>query len=256
MITPKPPLARGLAVGLLFGILLFACQGPEEFFRTDGGLSGLGGSPPGAGGNGTGGEVATGGITGTGGAATGGITGTGGTHTGGVTGTGGTATGGITGTGGTHTGGVTGTGGKATGGVTGTGGKATGGVTGTGGKATGGVTGTGGKAAGGATGTGGAAGAMGTGPCAGLCSPPTAIPADMNSGALGTTATCQEVTGGTINAVTCGNFASPRTFSVNGMSLDCVTGGSFTLPAEINGGYCMQAGAGNFSYAYYATFKD
>jgi hypothetical protein len=253
-----PPLSnsltRALAVGLLFGVLLFACQGPEEFFRTDGGLSGFGGSPPGSGGNGTGGEVATGGITGTGGAATGGVTGTGGTHTGGVTGAGGTATGGITGTGGTHTGGVTGTGGKATGGVTGTGGKATGGVTGTGGRATGGITGTGGKAAGGAPGTGGAAGATGTGPCAGLCSDPTEITTkSFSSGNVGTGAVCFE-SKVAIQGGNCSSVPAPRTFSVNGTVEACDGPNWPSLPAMIDGGYCYQFTAGQPDYSSFTTF--
>jgi hypothetical protein len=33
-----------------------------------------------------------------------------------------------------------------------------------------------------------------------------------------------------------------------------VSGGTITLPAEKNGGYCMQAGAGDYSYAYFTTF--
>src|SRR6185369_15474319 len=102
MVTRGSALARGLGLGLLTGVFLIACQGPEEFFRAgdDGGLSGFGGSPLGTGGDtGTGGNEATGGVTGTGGRATGGVTGTGGRATGGVTGTGGNrATGGITGT--------------------------------------------------------------------------------------------------------------------------------------------------------------
>ena len=206
MASPRHSLTRILCVGLLAGMALLACQGPEEFFRSDGGLSGLGGSPPGSGGSGSGGKVATGGITGTGG----------------------TATGGITGTGGTATGGITGTGGK--------------------------VTGTGGTATGGVTGTGGAAGATGTGPCAGLCTSTATIAPKANSGDLGTGATCQEVTGGTVTGLVCGNFVAPRTFTVNGMSFNCTSGGTFTLPAEKNGGYCMQASAGNYSYAYFGTY--
>jgi hypothetical protein len=263
---------RLLFVSTAIGLSVVACQGPDAFYRPGGdeggslgtggtglvgtgGITGTGGKATG-GITGTGGTPATGGITGTGGKATGGITGTGGTPaTGGITGTGGKATGGITGTGGTPaTGGITGTGGRATGGITGTGGTpATGGITGTGGiVSTGGVTGTGGTA--GATGTGGAAGAPGTGPCAGLCSGPTAVAPTMNSGDLGTGATCQEVTGGALTSLVCGNFVSPRTFSVNGTAINCAAGGTFSLPAAKNGGYCMQASAGNQSYAYFTTF--
>src|SRR4051812_49585156 len=81
MVTLGNALARGLGLGLLTGVFLFACQGPEEFLRAgdDGGLPGFGGSPPGTGGDtGTGGNDATGGVTGTGGRGTGGGIGTGG----------------------------------------------------------------------------------------------------------------------------------------------------------------------------------
>ncbi|HVY40332.1 MAG TPA: peptidase, partial [Polyangia bacterium] len=107
----------------------------------------------------------------------------------------------------------------------------------------------------GATGSGGtgAAGSPGTGPCAGLCSNPMAVAPNANSGGLGTGATCNDVIGNVTHLV-CGNFVAPRTFSVNGKALDCATGGTFTLPAPVNGGFCMQAGAGNYSYAYFTTY--
>jgi hypothetical protein len=54
--------------------------------------------------------------------------------------------------------------------------------------------------------------------------------------------------------IVCGNFVAPRTFSANGTAIDCAKGGTFDLPATKNGGYCMQAGAGNQPYAYYTTF--
>jgi hypothetical protein len=257
--TTKPFVLRVLFVLVALGLSVVACQGPEAFYRAGDGEGGSFGSG-GTGLVGSGGVTGTGGnVTGTGGKATGGVTGTGGTPaTGGVTGTGGRATGGVTGTGGTPaTGGMTGTGGRATGGVTGTGGTpATGGTTGTGGIiGTGGIAGTGGViGTGGAAGASGAAGATGTGPCAGLCSGPTTVAPKTNSGGLGTGVTCQEVAGGTITSLVCGNFVAPRTFSVNGTAEDCATGGTFTLPATKNGGFCMQAGAGNQSYAYFVTF--
>ncbi len=269
-------LARAFGVGLVVGLMQFACQGPEEFFRSDGDLTGLGGSPPGTGGDGTGGELATGGftgtggltgtggthtggVTGTGGTHTGGVTGTGGTHTGGVTGTGGTHTGGVTGTGGTHTGGVTGTGGRATGGFTGTGGTHTGGVTGTGGRATGGFTGTGGRATGGVTGGGGkaggsgAAGAVGTGPCAGLCTDPTEITTkSFSSGSVGTDAVCFE-SKVAIQGGNCSNVTAPRTFSINGKVEACGQNWP-SVPAMVNGGYCYEFTAGQPDYSAFTTF--
>jgi hypothetical protein len=93
----------------------------------------------------------------------------------------------------------------------------------------------------------------GTGPCAGLCSNPVSTPPKINSGDLGTGATCNEVVG-TVTGLVCGNFVAPRTFSVNGTSYDCVNGAGGTLPAPVKGGFCMQASAGTFSYAYFTTF--
>ena len=246
---------RGLWVAALAGGLLVACQGPDEFFRNGGGANGVGGGAPATGGaTGSGGVHASGGSTGSGGVvATGGTTATGGARaTGGVTGTGG-----VTSTGGTPaTGGITGAGGvTSTGGGTGTGGvTTTGGTTGAAGtRGSGGTTATGGAT--GAAGSTGAAGTTGggTGPCAGLCSNPTAVAPNANSGDLGTGATCNDVVGSVTHLV-CGNFLAPRAFSVNGKAVDCATGGTFTLPAPVNGGFCMQAGAGQHSYAYFTTY--
>jgi hypothetical protein len=256
MVTLRNALTRGLGLGLVAGVVLFGCQGPDEFFRgDDGGFSGFGGSPTGSGGDtGTGGFTSTGGITGTGGLlATGGFTGTGGKATGGFTGTGGTATGGIKGTGGTATGGIKGTGGTATGGIKGTGGMATGGFTGTGGRATGGA---GGRATGGTTGTGGTsgtAGSTGTGPCAGLCTSPTTFTTQSySSGNVGTGAACFETTV-SIQGGNCSNVPAPRTFSVNGKVETCGQNWP-SLPAKIDGGYCFQFTAGSPDYSAFTTF--
>jgi hypothetical protein len=46
----------------------------------------------------------------------------------------------------------------------------------------------------------------------------------------------------------------PRNFIVNGTSIDCVVSDGGPLPATRNGGYCMQASAGNYSYAYFVTY--
>ena len=74
---------------------------------------------------------------------------------------------------------------------------------------------------------------------------------------LGTGATCNEVVG-TVAGLVCGNFVSPRTFSVNGTSVDCVNKGagySGAMPVSpVRGGYCMQASAGDYPYAYFLTY--
>ena len=76
-----------------------------------------------------------------------------------------------------------------------------------------------------------------------------------SSGDLGTGAVCDEVVGNlTYKMLICGNFLAPRTFTVNGTSLDCVSGYNGALPAPVNGGYCMQASAGGYSYAYFTTY--
>ncbi len=259
-------MTRGLGLGLLTGLFLFGCQGPDEFLRADedAGLSGFGGSPLGTGGDrgtggfgvGTGGIEATGGITGTGGRATGGITGTGGIRaTGGIIGTGGSATGGITGAAGRRgTGGLTGAAGaRGTGGLMGAAGaRGTGGLMGAAGRrGTGGLTG-----AAGARGTGGitgAAGSTGTGPCAGLCDSPTKFTTESySSGNVGTGAACFE-TMASIQGGNCSNVTAPRTFSVNGTVETCGQNWP-SLPAKIDGGYCFEFSAGSPEFSAFTTF--
>lgn len=152
--------------------------------------------------------------------------------------------GGSSGTGGsTGTGGNSGTG--ATGGDGGSG--ATGGTGGTG--ATGGS-----GATGGTGGSGGSSGGTGTpGPCDGLCSSPVTFAGpSFSSGSLGSGATCHQTTS-TLRGGTCGNFAAGRTFKVNGVTVSC-SGGSWTPPPKVNGGYCFQASAGYYSWAYFGTW--
>jgi hypothetical protein len=120
----------------------------------------------------------------------------------------------------------------------------------------GGTTGTAGTAGtSGAAGTTGAAGASGTGPCTGLCSDPMEVAIKTNSPNFGTGTVCDDVVGTAITHVVCGNFVTPRTFTVNGTAISCYSpanGGA--LPAPRNGGFCMQASAGDFSYAYFTTY--
>jgi hypothetical protein len=260
---------------------LYGCETPEAFHISgDGSLlaSGTGGvdTTPAGGHVGTGGipAPASGGAVGTGGfmlatggttipasggaggrASTGGIAGGG--HAGsGSGGTGGPATGGAAATGGVHAGGSVGTGGRAIGGSVGTGGIAPG----TGGS---GNIGAGGRgAAGGSPGVGGSAGgAVGTGPCAGLCTPATDF--KFSSGTtyqspnLGTTAVCYQIaTALTIQGGGCSNctVSSPaRTVKINGATA-ANNGAWSTLPAKVNGGYCIQITAGAPDYTQFYTF--
>jgi hypothetical protein len=57
-----------------------------------------------------------------------------------------------------------------------------------------------------------------------------------------------------VTHLVCGNFVAPRTFTVNSTSFDCVNGSGGNLPAAKNGGFCMQASAGQNSYAYFTTY--
>jgi hypothetical protein len=181
------------------------------------------------------------------------------TGAGGSSGAGGTGgaggSGGASGSGGSGaTAGAGGTGGASGVGASG-GASGRGGTGGTGGTASGGRGGSSGSSGGAGTGgTGAAGGAGGTeGPCAGLCSNPIVVQPNTNGGDLGTAATCQSVAGSS-GSLVCGNFMAPRTFTVNSTAVDC-SSGVFALPAPRNGGWCMQATAGNYSYAYFSTLN-
>lgn len=94
------------------------------------------------------------------------------------------------------------------------------------------------------------------GPCAAYCASPSVFTFGTNyqSGNLGTAAVCREttrpVTGGN-----CGNFAAGRTFSINGVTKTCNGQNWSSVPAAVNGGYCLQANAGNHSYAFFTLFN-
>lgn len=96
------------------------------------------------------------------------------------------------------------------------------------------------------------------GPCATLCSSPTEFSmapyGSYNSGNLGTGAVCFETTS-PIAGGNCGNFASPRTLSVNGVTETCNNQNWSSVPAKRNGGYCIQTTAGNYPWAYFAVWR-
>jgi len=98
----------------------------------------------------------------------------------------------------------------------------------------------------------GGGGSVGSGPCMNLCAPAKPLAPAINSGSLGILATCAEIVGA-LDGIVCGNFASPRTLEVNGVVMAC-GGSAVPVPPPRNGGYCMQASAGNYSYAYFVTF--
>lgn len=95
----------------------------------------------------------------------------------------------------------------------------------------------------------GGAGAL---PCDGLCTGAVTFSnVSYNSGNLGVAATCHQ-TSANLQAALCGNFAGARTFRVNNTQVSC--SGTITLPAKRNGGYCFQASAGDYAWAYFATY--
>lgn len=92
-------------------------------------------------------------------------------------------------------------------------------------------------------------------PCAGLCSNPTkfTINKTYQSGDLGTNAVCRETTS-VVNGGTCGNFLSPRVLKVNGTTEACDWNNWTSVPAKRNGGYCIQATSGKYSYAAFTVW--
>ena len=92
-------------------------------------------------------------------------------------------------------------------------------------------------------------------PCAGLCSNPINFTDNggFQSGNLGTGAICYQTTS-TVRGGNCGNFVSPRSLKVNGTTEPCNSGNWPSVPAARNGGYCVQATAGNQSFAFFSVF--
>ena len=94
----------------------------------------------------------------------------------------------------------------------------------------------------------------GTTPCSGLCTNPVIFTSNnYNSGNLGTGAVCYQ-TSASLNGGVCGNMASGRKLTVNGVQMSCTSNWPTPLPAKRNGGYCVQTTAGNFAYAYFSTW--
>jgi hypothetical protein len=87
-----------------------------------------------------------------------------------------------------------------------------------------------------------------------LCANPTTFSsASYSSGNLGTGAACFQTTAALRGGV-CGNLASGRKLSVNGVAMACNSGNWSSLPAKRNGGYCVQTTAGDFPWAYFVTW--
>jgi hypothetical protein len=96
-------------------------------------------------------------------------------------------------------------------------------------------------------------GSCGGNPCASFCSNPVNFKGNFQSGNLGSAATCHQTTGA-INGGNCGNFVSPRTLRINGTAMTCNNGNWSSLPAKVNGGYCITTTAGDHPWAYFTTW--
>lgn len=95
-------------------------------------------------------------------------------------------------------------------------------------------------------------------PCTDLCTNPIPFSIaqyrDFQAGNLGINEVCYE-TMSPIAGGNCGNFASPRTLSVNGVNVTCNYQNWLSVPPPRAGGYCIKATAGNYSYAYFAVWR-
>ena len=91
-------------------------------------------------------------------------------------------------------------------------------------------------------------------PCTGLCNNPVIFTSNnYNSGNVGTGAGCYQTTA-TLSGGVCGNFASGRKLTVNGVQMTCGGNWPSPMPAKRNGGYCLQTTAGNYAWGYFATW--
>jgi hypothetical protein len=94
-------------------------------------------------------------------------------------------------------------------------------------------------------------------PCAGQCTGPVdftfPLYGSYQSGNLGTGAICRR-TMSNISGGNCGNFHSPRTLQVNGVTKVCNGQNWQSIPAKRNGGYCIQATSGDYAWAYFTAW--
>ena len=95
-------------------------------------------------------------------------------------------------------------------------------------------------------------GTCGATPCSNICSNPVKFSGNYQSGSLGSGVTCFETT--VLHGGNCGNFVSPRTLKINGTTMSCNNQNWSTLPAKVNGGWCVTTTAGNYPWAYFATW--
>lgn len=94
----------------------------------------------------------------------------------------------------------------------------------------------------------------GTDPCAAFCSNPVVFSTNnYQSGDLGTGASCHATTV-SLNGGVCGNLVASRKLFVNGVEMPCTWAPWPSLPAPVNGGYCIHTTAGDYAWAAFATW--
>jgi hypothetical protein len=93
--------------------------------------------------------------------------------------------------------------------------------------------------------------APGSGACASLCANPTPITwsGSYQGSNLGTGAICLETSQPVVGG-NCGNFASGRQLLLNGTQMPCSGSNWSSVPAPLNGGYCVQTTAGDYPWAF------
>jgi len=95
-------------------------------------------------------------------------------------------------------------------------------------------------------------------PCSGLCNNPVRFSVSdhghFSSGNLGTGEVCFE-TKSTLFLGNTNNFVAPRTLTVNGRPEPLNANWNYPLPPQRNGGYCIQAPPGDFSYAAFTAYS-
>jgi len=76
---------------------------------------------------------------------------------------------------------------------------------------------------------------------------------NFQSGPLGTGATCHETTSELLSGSS-SSFVAPRILTVNGRQMPLNGNWPIPLPPQRNHGYCIQATAGNNSFAAFTAF--
>jgi len=88
-----------------------------------------------------------------------------------------------------------------------------------------------------------------TSPCSGICTGATALGATSNT-SFTAAAMCLETTTATFSGGNCGGLATGRTFSINGVTETCNWANFVTIPAKVNGGYCLYSPAATAGGAF------